>query len=146
MTPSFPTRRSSGLLEEPRRPAADVGVEEVALLGKVRRCAEAAGDEAGHHLAERGDMIFRLFHVVGARNAQARHVAAQPRQRLLVQKAGEIVGSVGQQLALPDAGEEVEMLLARRLDGGAARRGGQRSEEHTSELQSLMRTSYAVFC
>src|SRR3546814_1233304 len=32
----------------------------------------------------------------------------------------------------------------------AARRGGAlsitRSEEHTSELQSLMRTSYAVFC
>src|SRR3546814_6363876 len=25
-------------------------------------------------------------------------------------------------------------------------RGGQRSEEHTSELQSLMRISYAVFC
>src|SRR3546814_4427162 len=25
-------------------------------------------------------------------------------------------------------------------------RGGRRSEEHTSELQSLMRTSYAVFC
>src|SRR3546814_1540889 len=24
--------------------------------------------------------------------------------------------------------------------------GGSRSEEHTSELQSLMRTSYAVFC
>src|SRR3546814_1690863 len=24
--------------------------------------------------------------------------------------------------------------------------GGQRSEEHTSELQSLMRNSYAVFC
>src|SRR3546814_6355275 len=24
--------------------------------------------------------------------------------------------------------------------------GGTRSEEHTSELQSLMRTSYAVFC
>src|SRR3546814_2868949 len=27
-----------------------------------------------------------------------------------------------------------------------ARRGRQRSEEHTSELQSLMRISYAVFC
>src|SRR3546814_9702021 len=25
-------------------------------------------------------------------------------------------------------------------------KGGERSEEHTSELQSLMRTSYAVFC
>src|SRR3546814_6973654 len=29
---------------------------------------------------------------------------------------------------------------------GAAARGGHRSEEHTSELQSLMRISYAVFC
>src|SRR3546814_5881892 len=28
----------------------------------------------------------------------------------------------------------------------AIRRKRQRSEEHTSELQSLMRTSYAVFC
>src|SRR3546814_2491290 len=27
-----------------------------------------------------------------------------------------------------------------------ARHGGPRSEEHTSELQSLMRISYAVFC
>src|SRR3546814_940113 len=33
-------------------------------------------------------------------------------------------------------------------DGGFLRRvaDGRRSEEHTSELQSLMRTSYAVFC
>src|SRR3546814_4452156 len=30
--------------------------------------------------------------------------------------------------------------------GGAAAGGGLRSEEHTSELQSLMRISYAVFC
>src|SRR3546814_19682033 len=31
--------------------------------------------------------------------------------------------------------------------GGSRRRGrGARSEEHTSELQSLMRISYAVFC
>src|SRR3546814_1549359 len=40
-----------------------------------------------------------------------------------------------------------------RQDGKAARPrlsrgpgGGERSEEHTSELQSLMRISYAVFC
>src|SRR3546814_11595728 len=32
----------------------------------------------------------------------------------------------------------------RPVPGGAARRA--RSEEHTSELQSLMRISYAVFC
>src|SRR3546814_5176548 len=34
--------------------------------------------------------------------------------------------------------------LARR--SRAAHDAGQRSEEHTSELQSLMRISYAVFC
>src|SRR3546814_1912857 len=35
----------------------------------------------------------------------------------------------------------------RRLAEGRARApGDRRSEEHTSELQSLMRTSYAVFC
>src|SRR3546814_4506562 len=35
--------------------------------------------------------------------------------------------------------------LRRRLRGIVERIGG-RSEEHTAELQSLMRTSYAVFC
>src|SRR3546814_6894578 len=30
--------------------------------------------------------------------------------------------------------------------GGLARQADGRSEEHTSELQSLLRTSYAVFC
>src|SRR3546814_5677539 len=40
---------------------------------------------------------------------------------------------VGGQLAHPRGGLRVEV-------------GGHRSEEHTSELQSLMRISYAVFC
>src|SRR3546814_3712627 len=31
-------------------------------------------------------------------------------------------------------------------DGGRRTEKGRRSEEHTSELQSLMRISYAVFC
>src|SRR3546814_2037856 len=34
-------------------------------------------------------------------------------------------------------------ITDRRVSRG---RGGHRSEEHTSELQSLMRISYAVFC
>src|SRR3546814_7520951 len=39
-------------------------------------------------------------------------------------------------------------VIAGRLGAIAAERGAQlvRSEEHTSELQSLMRISYAVFC
>src|SRR3546814_6839732 len=35
---------------------------------------------------------------------------------------------------------------ARRVAAGARRGPDRRSEEHTSELQSLMRISYAVFC
>src|SRR3546814_7240643 len=37
------------------------------------------------------------------------------------------------------------LALRRGVDQGAVR-ARQRSEEHTSELQSLMRISYAVFC
>src|SRR3546814_6916613 len=50
--------------------------------------------------------------------------------------------------AVPDAG-----LVARQLRGARLRQARhrtacreRRSEEHTSELQSLMRISYAVFC
>src|SRR3546814_3196242 len=39
-----------------------------------------------------------------------------------------------------------DQLQDLRLDGDVQRRGRLRSEEHTSELQSLMRISYAVFC
>src|SRR3546814_3473191 len=41
-------------------------------------------------------------------------------------------------------GERQGFEPARRDPGGAAK--SRRSEEHTSELQSLMRLSYAVFC
>src|SRR3546814_2408669 len=36
--------------------------------------------------------------------------------------------------------------VSARARSGEARRSGARSEEHTSELQSLMRISYAVYC
>src|SRR3546814_2022842 len=74
--------------------------------------------------------------------------------------------------ARPRAGRRAVPAAARRADGGHESRGeagyvplhsrrerrvrhhdlpdrtrhGRRSEEHTSELQSLMRISYAVFC
>src|SRR3546814_3341227 len=44
----------------------------------------------------------------------------------------------------PELGSEQLLTADRTLIAGASRRP--RSEEHTSELQSLMRISYAVFC
>src|SRR3546814_2455038 len=53
--------------------------------------------------------------------------------------------------ALPAAGRPPDVGLdpvgeGRRNEIGRARQERDRSEEHTSELQSLMRISYAVFC
>src|SRR3546814_1508580 len=44
--------------------------------------------------------------------------------------------------------EQLDIVAGRTHPTGvvATVRRGRRSEEHTSELQSLMRTSYAVFC
>src|SRR3546814_5834435 len=50
-------------------------------------------------------------------------------------------GRFGRRKTRSDAGAEGARVLAE-----ATARGGMRSEEHTSELQSLMRISYAVFC
>src|SRR3546814_5479001 len=41
--------------------------------------------------------------------------------------------------------KDVRRVIHHRLDVGGVE-VGERSEEHTSELQSLMRISYAVFC
>src|SRR3546814_6629127 len=60
--------------------------------------------------------------------------------------AGVQVGTTG---ALTDGGEAAVGFLPRQPDrvyAGAREAVVLRSEEHTSELQSLMRISYAVFC
>src|SRR3546814_6876107 len=43
-------------------------------------------------------------------------------------------------------GRRAACRTVRPVTCGGARASGSRSEEHTSELQSLMRISYAVFC
>src|SRR3546814_3298423 len=63
--------------------------------------------------------------------------------RLQRREIGVAVLAIGDDLAVDQAGRQVE-----RGDVADERREfvGPRSEEHTSELQSLMRISYAVFC
>src|SRR3546814_2966324 len=48
--------------------------------------------------------------------------------------------------AMKSALSEVNALQGQSSEATAAYERGERSEEHTSELQSLMRISYAVFC
>src|SRR3546814_9249772 len=57
---------------------------------------------------------------------------------------GNIIGGV--ELARRVGGVELFGLTAPLLTTASGAKMGKRSEEHTSELQSLMRISYAVFC
>src|SRR3546814_2692858 len=54
----------------------------------------------------------------------------------------------GEQLVGAAGGTMCQFVVGRQrgLDVKLKQQHAQRSEEHTSELQSLMRTSYAVFC
>src|SRR3546814_8934520 len=67
---------------------------------------------------------------------------ASPRAQSRGRPAGPVAGSIRAVLARNQAGFE---RRGQSYHGGVALYAG-RSEEHTSELQSLMRISYAVFC
>src|SRR3546814_8707266 len=60
------------------------------------------------------------------------------------QKVGRVDGEAP--IVPPDLGERVDRRARRRDDRPDRAGRDARSEEHTSELQSLMRISYAVFC
>src|SRR3546814_7381818 len=61
---------------------------------------------------------------------------------------GEVIDFIAAQshMRLPEAVEEREKKLAETGPEPVEGESRRRSDEHTSELQSLMRTSYAVFC
>src|SRR3546814_10312353 len=73
------------------------------------------------------------------RKGDGRHHLSQP---ALQQVAGDPGAAAGSRHRAND--RRVPERHPRRQD--ARRPAEERSEEHTSELQSLMRTSYAVFC
>src|SRR3546814_5042111 len=89
-----------------------------------------------------------LYDVGGAVHvaAPARHADA-PRCAVLDREAQ---GLENRALAFRRDRDAAERFGERRIIGDLPRRdrrrAGARSEEHTSELQSLMRISYAVFC
>src|SRR3546814_3916327 len=97
-------------------------------------------------------IYFERAHLIGAAAAVARSAPGiMLRAGVTVRAAGFVGGAFGGVLGA----ETLEIIPAAIIFGGvrfaeipafgAVRRLG-RSEEHTSELQSLMRISYAVFC
>src|SRR3546814_7948822 len=79
------------------------------------------------------------------RKAHQRHLAAQLLERRLRIVAGPVVVAIIILVHHPLlTGSFRAPCLS--LNPAPARVQGRRSEEHTSELQSLMRISYAVFC
>src|SRR3546814_9959037 len=80
--------------------------------------------------------LFRSHGGGGRGDVPPHHSAARPARRL--GRAARGSGGSGAGGMRPH--------LSGAADGGVGRHAGARSEEHTSELQSLMRISYAVFC
>src|SRR3546814_9044532 len=103
-------------------------------------CSSDLNVLGGHPLldeeVERGAFIRRVH-----RNALEILGEARLDRVVVVGKDEDGYDMVDRQNALLDQALECAQPAAARLDGEMAR-----SEEHTSELQSLMRTSYAVFC
>src|SRR3546814_5456505 len=99
-------------------------------MARFRRDAEA---HDGHHYAVRYESLLddaagemqRLFRWFGCDASEATVAAVVGRNAFAVASGGRQPGEADPQSFL---------------------RKGIRSEEHTSELQSLMRISYAVFC
>src|SRR3546814_7878053 len=70
------------------------------------------------------------------------------RGKLFTLPAGNVIGLVGAESQKQTVRLETESpsFIGSNINGSSESRASFRSEEHTSELQSLMRISYAVFC
>src|SRR3546814_1019882 len=102
----------------------------VAHAGAVRRVVVVAID--GDGIADPGDHLAGDLHEMGGGRAEL--AAASLRIG-----AGDVEIAQRDVVQAARRGEIAQHPLDHQL-------GAARSEEHTSELQSLMRSSYAVFC
>src|SRR3546814_1000989 len=112
------------------------------------RISDWSSDVCSSDLAGVDDVLLRLRHLLGTADGDRRPGADMHGQAVFPlhfrrQQPGTIritIGFVADHALREQAGEG--FAVGQREVSGVT----QRSEEHTSELQSLMRISYAVFC
>src|SRR3546814_8683952 len=81
------------------------------------------------------------------RVAEDARVAAKGRGRIDVDGRAHLVGDARKRHLFGVERAVDQRKMVHQFSGGRSKgSGARRSEEHTSELQSLMRISYAVFC
>src|SRR3546814_7609881 len=133
---------SSDLLSEAEAVRLAARSDELAELGLVLEGFGGGAVVVREVPALLGDVAVQTL-VRDLADALAEYDSVQPLKERLEEVCGTMAchGSVraGRRLTL----DEMNALL-RQME--ATPHSGQRSEEHTSELQSLMRISYAVFC
>src|SRR3546814_16336266 len=121
MTHSFPTRRLSDLL---------IGLQTESVVQRFRDYVlrEAGGSADGDRLSADGRTVVAKAFPIGIDAEQFAEMTASDEAR---KDAARLKAAIF---------NRVQIIGVDRLDYT------KRSEEHTSELQSLMRISYAVFC
>src|SRR3546814_8805631 len=144
----------SGAAQEDRPEGAFLTDAQLACLAHF----EGGGEGRGQRRARQQRVVLQVARQEGGQRAPAGHGAEhgrQPRHRLVDRvKLGAVDlqvlrAALGALAAIGLQQVEQRRVIGRggaraRPLGGAARED--RSEEHTSELQSLMSISYAVFC
>src|SRR3546814_6997871 len=114
--------------------------EDLPLVGEADDVLDGEEEGLVPELGDQRQFVFDLFHdlrgcTLGPAPAHAGF--------------GELAQMRSRRFALRHQLGRVVVFHLAQVEGAAPcqfDRGGQRSEEHTSELQSLMRISYAVFC
>src|SRR3546814_1335289 len=127
-------------------PTASLTPVEVDVLFGVVRELQAGGVSfvyISHHLDEIFRIAQRVTVLKDGRKVAVRDVADTDKAELVSLMVGRDLGS-----RFPKKGRTAGATTvgARNLVGKGFRDVSLRSEEHTSELQSLMRIPYAVFC
>ena len=89
-----------------RQPRLQVGGKKSLLLREVGHRRVVTGNKVAHHLEQAGNMVFAFGDGVAAREAQPGQVGAQLRQRLVVEKAAQVVRAEQVDLGLADPAEQ----------------------------------------